>query len=114
MPAVVEADCAPWDGAAFTLSIPFDTGRLARISIYQAPDIQRRVTFSFPDPTGHVGSAFYHPEFGEDAALGGTVTFESVQKGVPVQGKFDLLSTAGLRLRGRFDATWVDRRALCG
>ena len=112
--AVVQTDCAPWDGAAFTLSIPFDTGRLVRVSIYQSPHLQHRVTFSFPDPTGRVGEASFHPEFGPVAALKGTVTFQAVQEGIPFQGEFDLQSTDGMHLRGHFDATWVDRQALCG
>ena len=113
-PAVIQADCAPWDGAAFTLSIPFDTGRLARISIYRAPDLPSRTTFSFPDPTGRVGNAMYQPEFGEPQTASGTVTFYASQTGAPTEGEFDLLTADGLRLRGMFHAEWLANQVLCG
>lgn len=113
-PAVIQADCAPWDGAAFTLSIPFDTGQLARISIYRAPDFQLRTTFSFPDTTGRVGNAVYQPELGEAQTITGRLTVDPVALDTPVRGEFDLQSTDGLRMRGRFEATWIQAQAMCG
>src|SRR5687768_7811837 len=50
--ATINRDCAPWDGAAFTVSIPYDSVSTITISIWQSPDIKFPSTFSFPDPTG--------------------------------------------------------------
>jgi hypothetical protein len=114
LPATVSADCAPWDGAAFTVSVPVETGRSISISIYQAPDIRSRVTFSFPDPGNRVGYAFYKPEFGPDEALSGSVTLQAAQRGIPVEGELDLESPGGLRYRYAFVATWGSQQAYCG
>ncbi|HET6847099.1 MAG TPA: hypothetical protein VFH29_09710 [Anaerolineales bacterium] len=113
-PAVIQADCAPWDGAAFTLSIPFDTGRLARVSIYRAPDLPSRTRFSFPDATGRIGNAIYQPEFGEAQTITGSLTFDAVRRDAPASGEFDWQTADGLRMRGRFNAKWIQGQALCG
>jgi hypothetical protein len=113
-PAGVEADCAPWDGPAFTASVPFDTGRLITISIYRSPDIEGRHTFAFPDSSGRVGIAMFWPEFGAAEELAGSVSFDNVQRGTPIHGTFDLRSASGVRYHGRFLAIWGQRQAYCG
>jgi len=114
LPAVINADCAPWDGASFTISIPMDTGRLVTISIYQAPDIPRRVTFTLPDASGRVGNAVYRPEFGPDEPVRGTLVFQGVASGVPVEGEIDIESAGGFRYHGPIRATWGQTQAMCG
>ena len=114
IPAIVETDCAPWDGTAFTVSVPFDTGRLVTISIYQSPDIRGRKTFTFPDSSGRVGSAMFRPKFGEGEAMAGSVSLDRVQRGTPIDGAFDLISESGVRYRGRFHAIWSQHQAFCG
>jgi hypothetical protein len=45
-PASVVRDCAPWDGPAFTVSIPYEAGTIINISIYESPNIDRPVRYS--------------------------------------------------------------------
>ena len=112
--ATVNADCAPWDGSAFTLSIATGAGGSIDISIWQAPDIATRTVFSFPDSTGQAGNAVYRTLSGDVQALRGTVSFDRVQIGSSVQGAFDLTSESGKQFSGRFEAFWGQQRALCG
>src|SRR5687768_9388569 len=72
-PATVNRDCAPWDGAAFTISIPTDTVSTIHISIWQSPDIKRSAIFSFPDETGRIGNAIHNTQPGSPEQLTGTV-----------------------------------------
>src|SRR5688500_188696 len=85
-PATINRDCAPWDGSAFTVSVPMPDGEIINISIWQSPDIPVPVTFSFPDDTGQVGFAYIH----SDNQLSGEVFFLRVDTESPVEGKFSL------------------------
>ena len=58
-PATINRDCAPWDGSAFTVSIPYDSGSVIYISIWQLPDIKLPAKFSFPDESIRIGNATY-------------------------------------------------------
>lgn len=113
-PATVNRDCAPWDGSAFTVSIPMNVGTIINISIWQAPDIKLPVTFSFPDDTGQVGNASYQMASGESEQLSGTVFFKHVEAESPVEGRFELVTEAGQRFEGQFTADWKDDFMLCG
>jgi len=113
-PATVNRDCAPWDGSAFTVSIPMNVGTIINISIWQAPDIKLPVTFSFPDDTGQVGNASYQLAFGESEQLSGTVFFKHVEAASPAEGRFELATEAGQRFEGQFIADWKDDFMLCG
>ena len=53
--ATVHRDCAPWDGVAFTVSIPYHSESVITISIWKSPDIKFPTTFSLPDEAGQVG-----------------------------------------------------------
>jgi hypothetical protein len=109
----VRRDCAPWDGLAFTLSIPVK-GSSIHISIYQSPEINHLASFSFPDKTGRTGNSFYLPWVGSAEPLTGKVTFVRVEPGYPVKGEFRLKIESGKEFRGRFIAQWDDETAYCG
>ena len=113
-PATVTRDCAPWDGSAFTVSIPMEAGDSINVSIWQAPDIKLPVTFSFPDNTGQVGNASYQLTSGEYEQLSGTVFFQRVAEGSPLEGKFELVTETGQRFEGQFKAEWKDQFVMCG
>jgi hypothetical protein len=113
-PAVVNRDCAPWDGGAFTVSISHPSGTVIYISIWQSPDIPFPATFSFPDETGQVGAAYILPEIDPFQPLSGEVWFQRVEQGAPVEGWFQLRSEADTQLEGRFVAEWGDELAYCG
>jgi len=113
-PATINRDCAPWDGAAFTVSIPMHGGTIVNISIWQTPDIKLPVTFSFPDNTGQVGNASLAPRVGLPEQLTGSVYFQKVDQEHPVEGEFDLHTQAGRHIKGKFKAEWDDQVMLCG
>lgn len=112
--ATVNHDCAPWDGSAFTASIPSDDRIIIDISIWQSPDIRLPVTFSFPDETGRVGNALLLLPVGLPEQLTGKIWFPRVEQGVPVRGEFNLLTEAGQKFKGKFEAAWEDEIVMCG
>ena len=114
LPATVSRDCAPWDGAAFTVSIPHESGLIIYISIWQSPEFNFPRTFSFPDDTGQVGNAYILPELDPLETLSGRVTFQRVQVGMPVEGRFSLRSERGGVFEGQFQAEWDDQIIMCG
>jgi len=115
-PATVNRDCAPWDGSAFTVSIPMSAGAVIDISIYQSPDIKFPVTFSFPDETGQVGNvtARSGSANGEYEALSGEARFESVSVDHVVEGRFNFTSEGGGQFTGKFIAEWGSEIVYCG
>ena len=112
-PATINRDCAPWDGAAFTVSVPIAESTI-NISIYQSPDLRLPVTFSFPDETLRVGSALLIFPAGLPEQLRGRVYFQRVEEGKPVDGKFDLATDSGQQFRGMFKAEWETETVYCG
>lgn len=111
--ASVERDCAPWDGPAFTVSIPLEEA-VIKISIYQSPDIQRSRRFSFPDATMREGHALLLLPVDVTETLTGTVSFQRVEQGEPVEGQFDLSTGAGRHFKGAFVAEWENKIVYCG
>lgn len=112
--ATISRDCAPWDGGAFTIKIPMSEGVMLDISIWQSPDIDRQITFSFPDETQQVGNASLLPQFGEPEQLTGSVWLNNVSEGMPVEGRFSLTSKSGAQLEAKFVAEWDDQIVYCG
>src|SRR5215212_3684922 len=83
--ATVQKDCAPWDGAAFSVKIPLDNNDIIDIAIWEAPTIQSEKTFSFleePSQAGYANLA-HSAELGEQ--LIGRVSFTPVAPGSPVE-----------------------------
>ncbi|MCP9849539.1 hypothetical protein [Cyanobium sp. Morenito 9A2] len=111
-------DCAPWDGAAFTVTMPWPArpsrpAAILSIAIWKAPTLSHPTQFSFP-ADDRIGSITLQPRPGLDGLLKGRVSFRSVVPGQPVLGSFDLVSPRGERVHGSFRASWVRRQALCG
>ncbi len=113
LPATINLDCAPWDGSAFTISIPMQSGSLY-ISIYQSPDIQNPTTFRFPDDTMSVGTAMLTLPIDSASQVRGRVTLQHVEQGNPVEGRLDLVTESGEPLKGKFSAEWGDDIIYCG
>jgi hypothetical protein len=113
-PATINRDCAPWDGSAFTVSIPYDSTSTIMISIWQSSDIRLPITFSFPDETGQIGLAYILPELDPLQQLSGKVRFRRVDGENPVNGEFNLFTEAGQEFKGRFEAEWGDEIVMCG
>jgi len=112
--ATINRDCAPWDGSAFTVSIPSSEGTIINVSIWQSPDIKLPVTFSFPDETGQIGFAYILIEPDHLQELGGEVFFSHVEEGIPVEGEFNLTTESGKQFKGRFKAKWGNQVVYCG
>ena len=112
--ATINRACAPWDGSAFTVSIPLDSTTAITVSIWQSPDINRPVKFSFADETGQVGMATLMPGRDPLQQLEGEVSFQRVEEGSPVEGEFDLTTKSGERFTGKFKAAWGDQVVYCG
>ena len=111
--ATINRDCAPWDGSAFTVSIPMKNANIS-ISVYQAPDIHAPTVFSFPDDTMSSGSAFLILPLDSPEPLKGKVSFQRVQQGNPVQGTFDLATEVDKKFKGKFIAEWGNEVIYCG
>ena len=113
-PATVNRDCAPWDGSAFTVSIRYDPTTTITIYIWRSPDITIPTTFTFPDDTGQIGTAYILPELDPLQQLSGTIFFWHVAEQNPVEGRFELVTETGQRFEGQFEAEWENQMALCG
>ena len=113
-PATINRDCAPWDGAAFTLLIPYDSITTISISIWQSPNIKLPVTFSFPDETGQIGFAYILPELDPLQQLSGELSFGRVEEGIPVEGEFSFTTESGKHFKGKLNAKWGDQVVYCG
>jgi hypothetical protein len=112
-PATINRDCAPWDGSAFTVSIPMQGARIS-ISIYQSPDIKYQTTFSFPDESGQTGNAFLLQNQILAEQLNGKVSFRRVEEENQVEGTIDLITNAGEHFKGEFIAEWKNEIVYCG
>jgi hypothetical protein len=113
-PATINRDCAPWDGGAFTISIPMNDGMIIHTSIWQSPDIKFPVTFSLPDETGQIGIAYILPEPDPLQQLSGEISFGRVAEGIPVEGEFSFTTVNGRGFKGKFEAEWGNEVAYCG
>ncbi|HAV77508.1 MAG TPA: hypothetical protein DCX53_09180 [Anaerolineae bacterium] len=113
-PATINRDCAPWDGAAFTLFIPIDQGSSIYISIWQEPDFGLPVTFHFPDETMQPGTATYVLQLSHSEQLTGKISFRNIVQGNLVDGSFDFVSDSGIQLKGKFEARWGNEVVYCG
>ena len=112
-PATINRDCAPWDGGAFTILIPVDSTTLT-ISIWQSPEINHQVKFSFPDESGQVGMAYSMPALDPLEQLSGDLSFTRVDEGISVEGEFNFTIESGKKFKGRFKAEWGNQVVYCG
>ena len=112
--ATINRDCGPADGPAFTVTAPWGEGGQVIVSIWQAPDISRRTTFTLSDPTDQTGSATLFTAKDALEPLSGTVTFEAVSSERPVEGSFRFVTGAGEVVEGSFTAQWIESQAMCG
>jgi len=113
-PATVNRDCAPWDGSAFTLSLRYDAVTTITVSIWKSPSFLLPVTFSFPDETMRLGTAYSVKEVDPLEMLTGRVTFQRVEQGIPIEGRFSFTSAGGEAYDGKFVAEWGSQQAYCG
>jgi hypothetical protein len=113
-PATIRHDCAPWDGSAFTVQIPWQNGAVIHISIWQSPKIDFPKAFCLPDDTGDVGNAILIHPIGQPEPLTGIVYFPHVDTSSSVEGRFDLKDESGHGFSGLFNAVWQEQKVQCG
>jgi hypothetical protein len=113
-PATINRDCAPWDGAAFTMSVQYDPSTMITIAIWKSPSFAFPAAFSFPDQSMRVGTAYSLTELDPPEELTGTVTFWRVEAGIPVEGSFHFAAESGEQFEGKFRAEWGNQMAYCG
>jgi hypothetical protein len=126
--ATVEADCAPWDGPAYTIWVP--AGKVGgkpnswiSISIWQAPD-QSATSFTYPDLTGKGGHATYWPNLKSHEQviwskqshenLAGKLYLTSINGHKSILGEFDFSTEKDVPLKGKFESRWSNKIAICG
>ncbi len=120
--AVIQASCAPWDGAAIELRLspskPTATGPSAPwivVSVWESREEASGRTFRFPDNSGRVGAATHcRDEDNCEGVESGTVRFDRFADGKPATGSFDLVLKGGKRERGTFSAEWGALAVPCG
>jgi hypothetical protein len=111
--ATINRDCAPWDGSAFSVSIPVE-GSVIHISIYQPPNVNHQTAFSFPDETLSMGNAILVTSVSSSEQLTGKVSFSRVEQGLPVEGAFELVTEVDEQFKGKFVAHWGNENIYCG
>lgn len=112
--ATINRDCAPWDGAAFTVSIPYDTVSVIMISIWRSPDFKIPSTFSLRNEARQVGSAYIVSQLDPLIPLKGEISFQRIGRTGPIEGRFSLTSERGETFAGKFIADWGEQMAICG
>jgi hypothetical protein len=112
--ATINRDCAPWDGAAFSVSMAYDQESIITVSIWRSPDFDLPSRYTFPDETGQVGQAYILWKLDQSVPLQGEISFQRVREGLPVEGRFSLTSESGEQFQGSFVAVWEDRTVFCG
>ena len=118
-PAVAWNDCAPWDGAAFTIAIGQPGSKSVdaehawlMISIWHPAASRHAATYRFPDRDGKTGAVQYNGT--AFPSVTGTVSFPRATVADEISGAFDFIAPDGRRLAGPFRGKWSPRRAMCG
>lgn len=116
--AEAHADCAPWDGAATTITLsdtpigPEPSGPYLVISVYRSPE-EVGGTTRIDGQLEHGMSARLCPADGDCVpAQDGAVTLTTTDSGV--DGRYTLRLSDGRRLTGSFGARMIALRVLCG
>lgn len=112
--ATIRHDCAPWDGAAFTINIDLQHGNSLTISIWQSPSSALPSAYTFPDSTRQIGNALLLDPTGQAESITGTVTFTHLDEEYPVEGNFKFVTASGAQIIGIFIAQWDYQVVLCG
>ena len=112
--ATINRDCAPWDGAAYTITIPNQVGSAIIVSIWKSPTLLSPITYSFPDSSGRVGTAIHQSALGSSQPLSGKITLQPFEAEGSVVGGFNFTSENGEQFNGNFKAKWGNEIALCG
>ena len=67
-----------------------------------------------PNDEEQIGNAFILRELGPYIVLSGEVTFQRVEEGMPLEGRFSFTSERGGQFEGGFVAEWGNDVVYCG
>jgi hypothetical protein len=116
--AVIDYSVAPWDGSAYEIlmplkNVPGSPNPFIRVDIWGNPQFQKveSIHFSGRSDPAERGRAVFQSALNESLpeTLIGNISFETLQKGHPVTGTFDLSASGGKTFRGKFQAQWGNR-----
>jgi hypothetical protein len=116
--AVINYSVAPWDGTAYEILIPLKemegaSNPFIRIDIWGNPEFHKGETFQLTGDSHSKerGRANFQSVLNKSLpeSLKGTISFKSLQKGHPVSGTFDFLSSSGKVFKGQFQAVWGNK-----
>ena len=119
--ALIQASCAPWDGAAIEVTLTKDPGKCDRtdgpylaIGVWKGLPIHSGQEVNF-DSSSSVGFASQCAKAGDcERAESGKIVFDKFEQGEGASGHYELLFKGGKTLTGSFDAKWCDKRVICG
>ncbi|MGN6153603.1 MAG: hypothetical protein ACTHOH_16600 [Lysobacteraceae bacterium] len=118
--AQIARSCAPWDGAAFTVSVPatgdgVDPAALPalRLSVWSAPQFDGERTVVFAEGDDRTGMALYAETVDRATPLTGEATFRQAADG-SIEGTLRLKAADGRRFERRFRGRLDPATAMCG
>lgn len=117
--ARIARTCAPWDGAAFTVSVPMSDGIDAaalpalRLMVWSAPQFERGQTVVFADGDDRTGAAQYAESEDSAMPLTGEATFRQAADG-SIEGTLHLKAADGRRFERRFRGRLDPGAVMCG
>jgi hypothetical protein len=114
--ARIARSCAPWDGAAFTVSVPAADGASTaalQLSVWSSPqfDGERKVVFAEGDD--RTGVAMYAETADHAVPLTGEATFRQAADG-SIEGTLHLKAADGRRFERRFRGRLDGGAVMCG
>jgi hypothetical protein len=120
--AVAYGDCAPWDGAATTISLsntPLEanptTRPVLRLTIYESLASVGGARWTIGESKPGSGMAGWCPPTGDCTQAGdGWIDVGAWRDGEPLRGRYRLRLADGSILTGEFVAGVLPRRVLCG
>ena len=119
--AVVRADCAPWDGAALSLTLgqlgstTEPAYPLIHIGVYHPPAEVLDHAFSFNEADTQEGGAMYCEAEGACVSSREVkVRFGRIKPDSTVSGEYRLVLRDGRQEGGTFTARFLTQPALCG
>lgn len=119
--ALIQASCAPWDGAAVEVTLTKEPAKCDRtdgpylaIGVWKGLPIHSGQEVDF-DSRSSTGFASQCAKTGDcERAESGKIVFEKFEQTKGASGHYELVFKGGKRMTGTFDAKWCHKRVMCG
>ena len=119
--ALIQASCAPWDGAAVEVTLTKEPAKCDRtdgpylaIGVWKGFPIHSGQEVDF-DSRSSAGFASECAKAGDcERAESGKIVFEKFEQSKEASGHYELMFKGGKRMAGTFDAKWCNKRVICG